>query len=139
MVTKAPKKKAATKGKAAAATSPLSQTVKDSAQQLWSAGREALGKAQKLQKKAQSAAGEQWNRLEAVFEERVASALERLGVPTRAEFDALNRRIDALTAAAKPAPARKAAAKAPARKTPSATKKTAPAATKAAVKRSPKA
>jgi len=137
MVTKAPKKKTARtkKAKAAAAASPLSQTVKDSAQQLLSAGREALGKAQKLQKKAQSAASEQWDRLEALFEERVASALQRLGVPSRAEFDALNRRIDALAAATKPAPARKPAAKAK----PIAAKKAAAPAKKAAPRKPPAA
>ncbi|MDC6168491.1 phasin family protein [Paucibacter sp. XJ19-41] len=57
-------------------------------------------------------AGQQWDKLESIFEERVASALKRLGVPTAKDIDALIARIDALSAAtgAKPA-ARKAAAK----------------------------
>lgn len=57
-------------------------------------------------------AGQQWDKLESIFEERVASALKRLGVPTAKDIDALIARIDALSAAtgAKPS-ARKAAAK----------------------------
>lgn len=57
-------------------------------------------------------AGQQWDKLESIFEERVASALKRLGVPTAKDIDALIARIDALSAATgvKPA-ARKAAAK----------------------------
>ncbi|MCX2863439.1 phasin family protein [Paucibacter sp. PLA-PC-4] len=57
-------------------------------------------------------AGQQWDKLESIFEERVASALKRLGVPTAKDIDALIARIDALSEAtgAKPS-ARKAAAK----------------------------
>lgn len=39
-----------------------------------------------------------WDRLEQVFEERVARALTRLGVPTQAEVQGLIERIDALNA-----------------------------------------
>jgi poly(hydroxyalkanoate) granule-associated protein len=39
-----------------------------------------------------------WDRLEQVFEERVARALSRLGVPTQAEVQALIERVDALNA-----------------------------------------
>jgi poly(hydroxyalkanoate) granule-associated protein len=68
-------------------------------------------------------AGAQWDKLESIFEERVAKALNKMGVPSRKDIDALIKRIDALSAqvaskaAAKAAPARKAAAK-PAAKAP---------------------
>lgn len=91
-------------------------------------------------------AGQQWDKLESIFEERVASALKRLGVPTAKDIDALIARIDALSAAtgAKPAarkaaakPAAKPAAKAVAKPAPRAAAKTAtkkPAAKKATAK-----
>ncbi len=83
-------------------------------------------------------ATQHWDKLETIFEERVAKALNRLGVPSAKDVDALMARIDALsasvaklsgvapkaadTAAPKAAPkvgakpvARKAAAKAPAK------------------------
>ena len=116
---------------------------------------EALAKeGAKLQKKTQSAAeekiselaskvsgvsngvsakaGQQWDNLEAIFEERVARALKSLGVPSSKDVDALIKRIDALSkavgtkpaakkapvkAAAKPA-AKKVAAKPAAKKAP---------------------
>lgn len=39
-----------------------------------------------------------WDRLEQVFEKRVAQALSRLGVPTAAELDALTAQVDQLSA-----------------------------------------
>ncbi len=68
-----------------------------------------------------------WDKLEQVFEERVARALHALNVPVRGDIDALGRRVDALSEAldalrAAGAPVRKTAArktpaaKAPARK-----------------------
>ncbi|MCS6996598.1 MAG: phasin family protein [Casimicrobiaceae bacterium] len=38
-----------------------------------------------------------WDRLEAVFEERVSRAVNRLGVPTRADIAALAARVEALS------------------------------------------
>ena len=64
-----------------------------------------------------------WDKLETIFEERVAKALNRLGVPSAKDVEALMARIDALSAsvaslsgtapkaAAKTAPAKRAAAK----------------------------
>ena len=87
-----------------------------------------------------SRAAGQWDKLETIFEDRVATALSKLGVPTSRDLDVLNARIDALAKslgktppATKPAPAKKAAAK-PAAK-PAAKKAAAkPVAMKAAVK-----
>lgn len=65
-----------------------------------------------------------WDKLEQVFEDRVARALSTIGVPTQKDVQALTKRIDQLTravaelsgkkipAAAKPAAAKKPAAKA---------------------------
>lgn len=136
---------------------PLTDSVKDSAQQIWQAGLGAFNRAQAegskafeslvkegvtLQRKTQSAAEEkiseashkmsamasdisakatgQWDKLEGIFEERVAKALNKLGVPSAKEIEALVTRIEELNKSvlklsAKTAP-RKAAAK-PAAKT----------------------
>jgi poly(hydroxyalkanoate) granule-associated protein len=62
-------------------------------------------------------AGQHWDKLESIFEQRTAKALNKLGVPTAKDIDALVKRIDTLAAAvarlgeAAPAP-RKAAKKA---------------------------
>ena len=132
----------------------LSSTVKDSAQQIWLAGLGAFSKAQEeglsIQRKTQAVAEEkiseatsrvtsmasdigsraagQWDKLENIFEDRVATALSKLGVPTSRDLDVLNARIDALAkslgkappavkaAPVKAAPAKKAAAKPAAKK-----------------------
>jgi poly(hydroxyalkanoate) granule-associated protein len=68
-------------------------------------------------------AGAHWDKLETIFEERVAKALNKMGVPSRKDIDALIKRIDELSAkvggktAAKAAPTRKVAAR-PAAKAP---------------------
>ncbi|WP_354005402.1 phasin family protein [Roseateles amylovorans] len=117
----------------------FAQLVKDSAQQIWSAGLAAFAKAQgnggkvfdhlaaegaKLQKTTQQAqasaedklgavasrmtdmagevgtrAGQHWDKLESIFEDRVARALHRLGVPSAQDLAALSARLDALNAA----------------------------------------
>ena len=43
-------------------------------------------------------AGQQWDKLESIFEERTAKAMKRLGVPVSKDIDALSARIDALSA-----------------------------------------
>ena len=70
------------------------------------------------------------SKLEAIFEQRTAKALNKLGVPTAKDVDALVQRVDALAAAVSKlsrtapaktvakAPAAKRAAKAPAAKAP---------------------
>lgn len=81
-----------------------------------------------------SKAGTQWDKLENIFEERVAKALNKLGVPSAKDVDALIARIDELNknvqqmgaksaapkaaprAAAKPTAAGKTAARKPAAK-----------------------
>jgi poly(hydroxyalkanoate) granule-associated protein len=68
---------------------------------------------------AQARATATWDKLEHVFEQRVARALHRLGVPTSKEIDALTRRVEALTASVEKlggAPASRAKAAKPAPK-----------------------
>ena len=79
----------------------------------------------------QARAGQHWDKLETIFEERTAKALNKLGVPSAKDVDALMARIDALGAKvaklSKSAPAKSApgaAAKTPVKK---ATAKRAPA------------
>jgi len=43
-------------------------------------------------------AGQQWDKLETIFEDRTAKALKKLGVPTSKDVQALMDRIDALSA-----------------------------------------
>lgn len=75
--------------------------------------------ANEISGKAQSTATETWDKLEQVFEDRVARALTRLGVPTQRDVQALSKRVEVLTAAVNGLtgkPARAAAKKAPAKK-----------------------
>jgi len=46
-----------------------------------------------------SQAGGTWDRLEQVFEDRVAGTLGRLGVPSKRELDSLSKKVAALTVA----------------------------------------
>ena len=164
MVTKlkktSPADKAAPSGKSSskprqATASVLSNSVKDSAQQIWQAGLGAFTKAQvegtkayealikegvSFQRKTQSAAEEkineatqkmtsmasdisskasgQWDKLESIFEERVAKALHKLGVPSAKDISALIARIDALNASVQKLSPVKAAAKTAAKAAP---------------------
>lgn len=63
-----------------------------------------------------------WDKLEQVFEDRVARALGRLGVPTQKDLEALAARLEELTATAGKAAPRKAAKAAAAAKSAQPTK-----------------
>ena len=94
--------------------------------------------ASQFSSKAQAQATEAWDKLEQVFEDRVARALNRLGVPTQRDVQTLAKRVEELTTSvhslsgAKRAASAKAAAKKPAAKKSVAKK---PAAKKPAAKR----
>ncbi len=64
----------------------------------------------------QARAGQQWDKLENIFEERTAKALRKLGVPSAQDLAALSARVDQLAAklakAGKAAPAKRAPVKA---------------------------
>jgi poly(hydroxyalkanoate) granule-associated protein len=75
---------------------------------------EVSGKMTKLSEEVQSKAGQQWDKLESIFEERVAKAMGRLGVPTAKEMAALSARVAAMEGRGrKTAAVKKPAAKAP--------------------------
>lgn len=59
----------------------------------------ARSAAQSRAKEMQKMAGGTWDRLESVFEDRVARALSRLGVHTQADVERLSARVDALAEA----------------------------------------
>ena len=88
-------------------------------------------------------AGQNWDKLETIFEQRTANALGKLGVPTAKDVDALIRRVDELAAAVAKlskqsgTAAPRAAAKRPAAKKAAPAKKAA-APRKAAAKRAPR-
>jgi poly(hydroxyalkanoate) granule-associated protein len=77
-------------------------------------------------------AGQQWDKLETIFEQRVAKALQGLGVPTKGDIDALIKRIDALAVATGVETAKKPARKPAAKKAAPAAKPAAAPAKKAA-------
>ncbi len=77
-----------------------------------------------------SKASGQWDKLESIFEERVAKALNKLGVPSAKDVNALIARIDELNRNVQKLSAKGAAPKVPANKTVKAAVK--PAAKKAA-------
>ena len=126
----------------------MATAIRDSAHQIWLAGLGAFAKAQEggtkvfealikegegLQSRTKEAAAEKvtemtsratgtWDRLEKVFEDRVARALHSLGVPTKQDVQTLTRRVQELTevvqklsegeaAATKPVARRRTAAK----------------------------
>jgi poly(hydroxyalkanoate) granule-associated protein len=105
----------------------LAVRIRESASQIWLAGLGAFAKAQqegvkmfealveegeKVQEKTKTAADERltemrakatgtWDKLEQVFEDRVARALHSLSVPSRQDIDALTKRVAELTEIAK--------------------------------------
>ena len=123
------------------ADNQLAMTVKESAQQIWLAGLGAFSKAQEeggkvfdalvkegenIQAKTRKMTDERvaqvagkaagtWDRLEQVFEDRVARALGSLGVPTKQDIDRLSKRVVELSAAVQALTEGKPVAKAPAR------------------------
>ena len=93
---------------------------------------EATSKISDMASGISSRATGQWDKLETIFEDRVAKALNRLGVPSGQDIEALIHRIDELNKSvqklsAKAAPTPKAAAKKMTRSaTPVAAKRAAP-------------
>jgi len=105
----------------------LAVKVRESANQIWLAGLGAFAKAQqegvkmfealvaegeKVQERTKTVADERlgdakeratgaWDKLEKVFEDRVARALHTLNVPSRRDIDVLSKRVAELTEVAK--------------------------------------
>jgi poly(hydroxyalkanoate) granule-associated protein len=82
---------------------------------------EVTGKMTAMAGTVSAKAGQNWDKLEAIFEQRTAKAMNKLGVPTAKDVDALVKRVDDLAAAvaklskggAVKAPVAKRSAKAP--------------------------
>ena len=59
---------------------------------------EVTGKMTSMADDVTAKAGKQWDKLESIFEERTAKALQKLGVPSSKDVQSLMDRIDALSA-----------------------------------------
>lgn len=93
---------------------------------------EVTGKMSAMAGTVTAKAGQNWDKLEAIFEQRTAKAMGKLGVPTAKDVDALVQRVDALAAAVAKL------SKAPAAKTPRAAKAAPVVAAKKVVRRARK-
>jgi poly(hydroxyalkanoate) granule-associated protein len=60
---------------------------------------EMTGKMSAMADTVSAKAGQNWDKLEAIFEQRTAKAMSKLGVPTAKDVDALVKRVDELAAA----------------------------------------
>ena len=78
---------------------------------------DVAGKMSAMADTVSAKAGQNWDKLEAIFEQRTAKAMSKLGVPTAKDVAALSARVDALAAAVAKAGKSSAAsiAKAPAK------------------------
>ena len=60
---------------------------------------EVTGKMSAMAGSVSAKAGQNWDKLESIFEQRTAKAMNKLGVPTSKDVDALIQRVDELAAA----------------------------------------
>ena len=60
---------------------------------------EVTGKMSAMAGSVTATAGQNWDKLESMFEQRTAKAMNKLGVPTAKDVDALIKRVDELAAA----------------------------------------
>ena len=60
---------------------------------------EVTGKVSEMANTVTAKAGQNWDKLESIFEARTAKALSKLGVPTAKDVDSLIKRVDELAAA----------------------------------------
>ena len=95
---------------------------------------EASSKMANMASDLQSRAGQRWDKLENIFEDRVSKTLNKLGVPSAKDVDALIARIDELNKTVKSMSTRPAAVKKAA--TPTAKKTASPAAKRPAARKS---
>ncbi|MBX7230370.1 MAG: phasin family protein [Burkholderiaceae bacterium] len=93
---------------------------------------EATGKMNKVASGLANQASETWDKLETVFEDRVARALNRLGVPSKREIEALAAELETLK---QKLAAKTTAVKTAVKTTPSSSKKTASKTVKKTVKK----
>jgi poly(hydroxyalkanoate) granule-associated protein len=84
---------------------------------------EVTGKMTAMAGEVTAKAGQHWDKLESIFEQRTAKAMSRLGVPSAKDLAALNDRVEKLAAqvaklGGKKTPAKKSAPRAAAKKAP---------------------
>lgn len=72
---------------------------------------EVTGKMTAMAGEVTARAGQHWDKLESIFEQRTAKAMSRLGVPTAKDLAALNERIEQLAAEVAKLSGKKPAAK----------------------------
>jgi poly(hydroxyalkanoate) granule-associated protein len=60
---------------------------------------EVTGKMSAMADTVTSRAGQNWDKLESIFEQRTAKAMAKLGVPTAKDVEALSKRVEELAAA----------------------------------------
>jgi poly(hydroxyalkanoate) granule-associated protein len=60
---------------------------------------EVTGKMSAMAGTVTAKAGQNWDKLEAIFEQRTAKAMSKLGVPTAKDIDSLSQRVEELAAA----------------------------------------
>jgi poly(hydroxyalkanoate) granule-associated protein len=58
-------------------------------------------KVESFKERIQARAGGRFNKVEEVFDERVATTLERMGIPTKKDIDQLSAKLDLLSASLK--------------------------------------
>lgn len=76
----------------------LQKKTQAAAEEKMDEARSAGTKWSEMASEFQSKAGQQWDKLEGLFEERTARAMKRLRVPSADDIAALSERIDALSA-----------------------------------------
>ena len=79
---------------------------------------EVTGKMTAMAGEVTAKAGQHWDKLESIFEQRTAKAMSRLGVPSAKDMAALNERVEKLAAEVAKLGGKKAPKKAPAKKAP---------------------
>jgi poly(hydroxyalkanoate) granule-associated protein len=84
---------------------------------------EVTGKMTAMAGEVTAKAGQHWDKLESIFEQRTAKAMSRLGVPSAKDLATLSERVEKLATevaklGGKKAPAKKASTKTAAKKTP---------------------
>lgn len=75
----------------------LFQSLVEKGEVLESRGKEQVTKAREKMGTAVGQAGTSWEKLGGAFDEKVASAIKRMGVPSRDEINKLTKRVEELT------------------------------------------
>ena len=81
---------------------PSGEELEKQGKELVSERMEAVtSKVESFKERIQARAGGRFNKVEEVFDERVATTLERMGIPTKKDIDQLSAKLDLLSASLK--------------------------------------